>query len=64
MLLYPGAPSENKFKSYLTNDYSKNKTDVPIEMDHQCKMGFVTVLDDLNKLDTNIAESILDLLEL
>ncbi|WP_282068231.1 McrC family protein [Olleya namhaensis] len=63
MLLYPGDYAENKFKSYLTDDYSKHTSDETSEIDHQCKMGFVSVLDDNGELDSNIWKSILSLLE-
>lgn len=45
LLLYPGTNSENQFKSYLTDDYSKDHDDKHREIDHQCKMGFVSVLN-------------------
>ncbi|WP_179339529.1 McrC family protein [Winogradskyella ludwigii] len=64
MLLYPGDASGNKFKSYLTDDYLKVHEDEHSRIDHQCKMGFVTVLDDANTLNADIAKRILDLLEL
>jgi 5-methylcytosine-specific restriction enzyme subunit McrC len=64
MLLYPGDASENEFKSYLTDDYLKVHEDEHSRIDHQCKMGFVSVLDDANTLNTDIAKRILDLLEL
>ncbi|REE25023.1 5-methylcytosine-specific restriction enzyme subunit McrC [Winogradskyella pacifica] len=64
MLLYPGDASENKFKSYLTDDYLKVHEDEHSRIDHQCKMGFVSVLDEKNELEANIAKRILNLLEL
>ena len=63
MLLYPGNLAENKFKSYLTDDYSKHLSDVTLEIDHQCKMGFVSVLNDIGELDNNIGSKILDLIK-
>ncbi len=63
MLLYPGNLAENKFKSYLTDDYSKHLSDVTLEIDHQCKMGFVSVLNDIGELDINIGSKILDLIK-
>ena len=63
MLLYPGNLAENKFKSYLTDDYSKHLSDVTLEIDHQCKMGFVSVLNDIGELDSNIGSKILDLIK-
>ncbi|WP_299390566.1 restriction endonuclease [uncultured Gelidibacter sp.] len=63
MLLYPGTYSENKFKSYLTDDYSKDHEDNHNQIEHQCKMGFVSVLNDFNNdLDSRIGDKILGLL--
>ncbi|QRM90777.1 restriction endonuclease [Lacinutrix sp. WUR7] len=61
MLLYPGDYAENKFKSYLTDDYSKHVSDETSEIDHQCKMGFVSVLDGDGSLDNSIGKSILQI---
>lgn len=61
MLLYPGDYAENKFKSYLTDDYSKLTSDETSEIDHQCKMGFVSVLGDNGYLDSNIGKTILQI---
>ncbi len=63
MLLYPGDYAKNKFKSYQTDDYSKHLSDVTLEIDHQCKMGFVSVLNDIGELDSNIGSKILDLIK-
>jgi 5-methylcytosine-specific restriction enzyme subunit McrC len=63
ILLYPGETSENKFKSYKTDDYSLNLENNPKEIDHQCKMGFVSVLDKEGNLRNDIATDILNLLE-
>ncbi|PWK18558.1 McrC family protein [Xanthomarina spongicola] len=63
MLLYPGEENENKFKSYKTDDYSKDHEDIHNLIDHQCKMGFVSVLNENNDdLDSEIGEKILKLL--
>ena len=62
MLLYPGETSENKFKSYLTDDYSI-ENEMVSEINHQCKMGFVSVLDEEGNLRNNIATDILKLLD-
>ncbi|WP_179334567.1 McrC family protein [Winogradskyella costae] len=64
MLLYPGDASENEFKPYLTDDYLKDREDQHSRIDHQCKMGFISVLNDANTLNTDIAKQILNLLEL
>ena len=63
VLLYPGESSENKFKSYQTDDYSIHRTEEPKEMNHQCKMGFVSVLDPESNLRKDIATDILKLLD-
>lgn len=64
LLIYPGKPWENNFKSYHTDDYSKNHEDATtIQIDHQCKMGFVSVLNDSGQLDSNIGFKILQLIE-
>jgi 5-methylcytosine-specific restriction enzyme subunit McrC len=63
MLLYPGYYAENKFKSYLTDDYSKHKNDEASYTDHQCKMGFVSVLGEDGELDRDIGNSIIQFLE-
>ncbi|MBF8149256.1 restriction endonuclease [Winogradskyella sp. F6397] len=62
MLLYPGEPTENTFKSYNTDDYSIH-TEELLEMNHQCKMGFVSVLNSSNELDTTIGFKIMSLLK-
>ncbi|WP_339625751.1 restriction endonuclease [uncultured Winogradskyella sp.] len=63
LLLYPGERSENKFRSYLTDDYIKDDDSNANEIDHQCKMGFVEVMlsKELNK---NLGLEILKLLDL
>ena len=64
LLLYPGDYAENKFKSYLTDDYSKHENDEVSHIDHQCKMGFVSVLDVDGELDSDIGGNIIKLLEI
>lgn len=65
LLLYPGEQSENKFRSYLTDDYSKDEDSNHNEIDHQCKMGFVSVLaSHKNELDPMIGQKILEILQL
>ncbi|WP_283635414.1 McrC family protein [Aquaticitalea lipolytica] len=64
MLLYPGKPYENSFMSYLTDDYSKDHNNDAFEIDHQCKMGFVSVIDPFTlELNKNIGDKILQLFE-
>ncbi|MBQ0740479.1 restriction endonuclease, partial [Aquimarina celericrescens] len=55
MLLYPGNKTSSNFRNF------ENEFDDP---KHQCKIGFVFVLDDMNKLDTNIAQNIISQLEI
>ncbi|MGC6433131.1 MAG: 5-methylcytosine restriction system specificity protein McrC, partial [Crocinitomicaceae bacterium] len=56
ILLYPGnVENQNKFKSYL------NQNSDGIE--HQCKLVFINVFDDLKKLDHQIGHKIFCLLE-
>ncbi|WP_231632516.1 McrC family protein [Mangrovimonas sp. TPBH4] len=63
LLLYPGKMSDNKFKRYNTDDYSKDHEDNHMEMDHQCKMGFVSVLNSQNDgLDRNLGNIVLKIL--
>ena len=63
LLLYPGTSSENTFKPYLTDDYSKDLEDIHNPIDHQCKMGFVSVLNESDAgLDLGIGTQILRLL--
>lgn len=62
LLLYPGNPRKKDFKSYLTDDYSKDhKEDDPFEVEHQCKMGFVEVMKN-QELNTNLGDEILELI--
>lgn len=63
MLLYPGDYTKNRFEKYKTDDYSKHSNDETIEIGHQCKMGFVSVLNDIGELDSNIGYKILDLIK-
>ena len=64
MLLYPGTHSENRFKSYLTDDYSKDDEDNHSLIDHQCKMGFVSIFDRDGYFNEIIGEDVLKLMEM
>jgi 5-methylcytosine-specific restriction enzyme subunit McrC len=64
LLLYPGEANENKFRSYLTDDYTKDDDANHDEIDHQCKMGFVSVLDENGQLDQFIGKKVLELIGL
>lgn len=65
MLLYPGN-NKKKFKEFLTDDFHIPKDEVE-QIKHQCRMGFVSVLDTNNLepvLDENIGYKILEELEI
>ena len=47
--------NSNQFQSY---DYPKNKKEQIKTIDHQCKMGFVSVLDG-DRLSESIGEDVL-----
>lgn len=64
LLLYPGNPTDSLFQEFLTDDYYLDNDDQPKEIKHQCKMGFVSVLNAKNELDGNIASNILKELEM
>ena len=62
MLLYPGDFKTNRFQVFETDDYSVGQAGI-LKIDHQCKMGFVSVLNEENNdLDSEIGEIILKLL--
>ncbi|MCX7550281.1 McrC family protein [Xanthomarina sp. F2636L] len=61
MLLYPGDFKTNMFQVFETDDYSVGQAGT-LKIDHQCKMGFVSVLDEGGELDKNIGEKIIQLL--
>ena len=63
LLLYPGDTRKNSFKSYLTDDYALDEEENYSQIEHQCKMGFVSVLDG-GELDKNLGEKVLSLLAL
>jgi len=55
MLLYPGKTNNNKFEIF------NNPNDSIV---HQCKTGFVSVLNSKGNLDENLGIKIINLLEL
>ncbi len=55
MLLYPGNTRENKFKPFDNEEIDQKK--------HQCKMGFISVLNKDNNLNENVGVEVLALLE-
>ncbi len=56
MLLYPGKESNNAFKEYI-NEFDATPK-------HQCKLGFVSVLNKEGLLNQNMGQKIIDLLEI
>lgn len=64
LLLYPGEITDNGFKFYETDDYSSIGSEEAKKIKHQCKMGFVSVLDENGKLDPCIGEKVLKLIGL
>jgi 5-methylcytosine-specific restriction enzyme subunit McrC len=61
MLLYPGDSKGNSFKTYLTDDYALGEDKNHLQIEHQCKMGFVSVLEG-DKLDENVGKKVLSYL--
>ena len=62
MLLYPGESNYNSFKKFETEDFVRNG-DQTNSITHLCKSGFISVLDENNKLSTTIGKEVLALLE-
>ena len=61
MLLHPGTNSENQFKSFLADHYSVDEDGNLDLINHQCKMGFVSVLNG-SQLSDDVGEDVLHLL--
>ncbi|GAK95503.1 hypothetical protein JCM19294_2285 [Nonlabens tegetincola] len=61
MLLYPGNYSENKFKAYLTDDYSMGDNNNSLEIQHHCKMGFISVLGGDGSLNESLGQEIIEM---
>jgi len=62
MLLYPGEIINNDFKEFKTLDFFDTEN-TPTKVKHQCKMGFVSVLDADGELDEGIGRKVLGLVE-
>ncbi|NQX96541.1 MAG: restriction endonuclease [Flavobacteriales bacterium] len=62
MLLYPGNFRQNDFKEFRTDDYFKQEGEIN-KINHQCKMGYVSVLDKENNLSQEVGKQVLELLE-
>lgn len=63
MLLYPGSFGDINFKTFLTDDYYKTNDSELQEIDHQCKLGYISVINENGKLQP-IGASILDMVGL
>ena len=50
MLLYPGESRGNEFLPFETDDYQSTEDNGPNRIQHQCKMGFVHVLNEDGEL--------------
>ena len=62
MLLYPGESKNNSFKPFETEDFFRDN-DQTRAITHLCKSGFVSILDQDNKLNDTIGKQVLKLLE-
>jgi 5-methylcytosine-specific restriction enzyme subunit McrC len=56
ILLYPGKNKDTQFEDFKNSEYDSSI--------HQCKIGFISVLDSDNRLDKEIGEKFLSLLGL
>ncbi|WP_431167233.1 McrC family protein [Tenacibaculum halocynthiae] len=63
LLLYPGEDKSYDFKPFKTDDYSNKEKNYVLKMNHQCKMGFVSVVDKNGKLSKTIGREILETLQ-
>jgi 5-methylcytosine-specific restriction enzyme subunit McrC len=62
MLLYPGESKNNSFRPFETEDFFRDN-DQTTSITHLCKSGFVSILDQDNKLSDTIGKQVLKLLE-
>ena len=62
MLLYPGESKNTSFNEFKTEDFFRDNGQTT-SIIHMCKSGFVSVLDNDNKLSDTIGKQVLDLLE-
>ncbi|WP_255444083.1 McrC family protein [Robiginitalea sp. SC105] len=64
LLLYPGKHVEKSFNPYRTDDFFE-VTESITRVNHQCKMGFVSVFKtESDELDPEIGKRVLELLEI
>ncbi|MCX2718756.1 McrC family protein [Lentiprolixibacter aurantiacus] len=66
LLLYPGDETlSEEFANYNNKDYIEGRDKQMQRMQHQCKIGFVSVIDtDSNKLSMDIGQKVIELLEI
>ena len=62
MLLYPGESKNNSFRPFETEDFFRDN-DKTIAITHLCKSGFVSIINENNKLNDSIGKDVLELLE-
>jgi 5-methylcytosine-specific restriction enzyme subunit McrC len=62
MLLYPGESRGNSFRHFETEDFFR-ENDETIAITHLCKSGFVSIINENNKLNDSIGKDVLELLE-
>jgi 5-methylcytosine-specific restriction enzyme subunit McrC len=58
LLLYPGEPKGNRYKTFNTEDYSDFENG-PRSMEHRCRMGFVSVVRSEGELNMKCGIEIL-----
>jgi 5-methylcytosine-specific restriction enzyme subunit McrC len=65
ILLYPGDKDKSmEFSEYITDDYSKSiKEGSPEEINHLCRVGFVSVLDQ-QVLSERVGHDVYELMKL
>ena len=62
ILLYPGEKQNTQFRTFRTDDVI-GIGEYSASIQHQCKLGYVNVLDSNNQLSQTIGRDVLDLLE-
>jgi len=63
LLLYPGKERKSEYEDYNTDDYHLLDDNSLSKVNHQCRMEFVSVLNEKGYLSTNFGERILALLD-
>ncbi|WP_066224988.1 McrC family protein [Formosa haliotis] len=62
LLLYPGNESNYEYQKFNTDDYCFIENEPLYKLKHECKMGFVSVVDENGGLNNNIGEIVLNIL--